>query len=108
MGYEVQCSPSALVAKRSRSVVQPPATLIGYTAQYSLREGTHSTSMCQAKPSGSLSDAVLRRGPVHSIRTSGGAPRVVDAEPQPIGPAVHAPHSHSVELRRTIVGEMIR
>src|SRR3569623_243262 len=106
-GYEDQCTTSELVAKRSLSVVHPPATFTGYTAQYSLRDGIHSTSMCHAKPSGSLSDAVC--GPDHCIPTlARRSSTFVVAAPHPLPPALTLHMSHSVELLRTIVGEMIR
>src|SRR3569623_61464 len=96
-GYDVQCTPSALVAKRSLSVVQPPATFNGYTAQYSLRDGIHSTSMCQAKPSGSLNELVC--GSDHWIPSVDrrSSTFVLEA-PQPIDPALTLHISHSVEL----------
>jgi hypothetical protein len=39
-----------LRAKYSAAVVHPPATLAGYTAHNSWRDGIHSTSRCHADP----------------------------------------------------------
>src|SRR5450432_307164 len=105
-GNDLHRTPSGLVANRSRSVTQPPACLIGYTAQYSLRDGIHSTSTCHANPSRSPS-TVGSAGDQLTPSVDRRSSTAVLIDPHPRAPAFTLHISHSVADRRTTLGDTI-
>src|SRR5262245_56666622 len=63
-GYVFHDMPSALVARKSASVVHEPGNLPLNSAQYSWRDGSHCTSRCQGYTPGCVRVTVV--GEVHT------------------------------------------
>src|SRR3569833_3513549 len=106
-GKTFHVTPSGLVAKRRTFVMHVPPRLVLNTAQYSCRDGIHSTSMCHGYwPSLAICTGVgaPHARPSVECRTS----TVVVAALHPSVPALTVHISQSPGPRRTTAGETAR